>query len=210
MYNLGVINGPLFIRSASIILKKWTPNGNLVKKDLNLVPIWVKFQYIPIMAFTVERLSVMVTKLGNPIMLDSNTSYMCLQSMGRMDSARALIDIRVDQELKEDMVIAILNVKDDGEILHIVRAEYEWEPPRCGVCMVFGHDDMLCLKQPVENPKKQHTNHDGFQYTSSSYGTNVGSKERDELGSNRGSSNSGKKVVQSVAGSALHIHLEGK
>ncbi|GJV41464.1 ATPase, F1/V1/A1 complex, alpha/beta subunit [Tanacetum coccineum] len=114
-------NGPLFIRSASIILKKWIPNGNLVKEDLNSVSIWVKFHYIPIMAF-----------------------------IGRMDYARALIHIRADRELKEDMVIIIPNVKDDAEVLHTVRVKYEWEPPRCGVCMVFGHDDMLCPKQPVE------------------------------------------------------------
>ncbi|GJX84728.1 hypothetical protein Tco_0335502 [Tanacetum coccineum] len=138
---------------------------------------------------------------------------------------------------------------DDEEVLHTVKVEYEWKPPRCGVCMVFGHDDMLCPKWHVEKPKKQHTNHDGFQHTSSSHGTNVGSKvqfkpkkliwqavskknsasssgtkknsevsrkvtssnnpfdalntieEGDELGSNGGSSNSGNKVVQDVAGS---------
>ncbi|GKE58108.1 hypothetical protein Tco_1497293, partial [Tanacetum coccineum] len=38
---------------------------------------------------------------------------------------------RADQELKEDMVISIPNVEDDGEVLHTVRVEYEWEPPRC-------------------------------------------------------------------------------
>ncbi|GKF47447.1 hypothetical protein Tco_0137249 [Tanacetum coccineum] len=64
-------------------------------------------------------------------------------SWGRMDYARALIDIRADWELKEDMVIAIPNVKDDGEVLHTVRVEHEWEPPRCGV-----------PKRPVEKPKK--------------------------------------------------------
>ncbi|GJV55150.1 zf-CCHC domain-containing protein [Tanacetum coccineum] len=30
------------------------------------------------------------------------------------------------------MVIVIPNVEDDGEVLHIVRVEYEWELPRCG------------------------------------------------------------------------------
>ncbi|GJU29525.1 hypothetical protein Tco_1173114 [Tanacetum coccineum] len=169
---------------------------------------------------------------------------------GLMDYAHALIDIRGDRELKEDMVIAIPNVEDAGEVLYTVRVEYEWEPPRCGVCMVFGHDDTACTKRLVEKPKKQHTNHDHFQHPSSSHGTNVGSKfqvrpkkpiwqivykknsasstgtkknakvsrklmsstnpfdalntieESDELRSNGGSSNLGKKVVQDVAGSA--------
>ncbi|GJX72295.1 hypothetical protein Tco_0309466, partial [Tanacetum coccineum] len=70
-------------------------------------------------------------------------------------------------ELKKDMIIVIPNVEDDGEVLHTVKVD---------VCMVFEHDDVLCPKQPVEKPKKQHTNHDGFQHTYSSHGTNVGSK----------------------------------
>ncbi|GJW97591.1 reverse transcriptase domain-containing protein [Tanacetum coccineum] len=92
------------------------------------VPIWVKFLDIPIMAFTADGLSVMDTKLGNPIMLDSHTSSMGRQSWGRMDYAHALLDIRANRELKEeDMVIAILNVEDDGEVLHTARVKYEWE-----------------------------------------------------------------------------------
>ncbi|GKB77675.1 hypothetical protein Tco_0944570 [Tanacetum coccineum] len=78
-----------------------------------------------------------------------------------------------------DMIISIPNVEDDGEVLHTVRVEYEWKPLRCGVCMVYGHADMLCPKRPIEKPKKQHTNHDGFQDTSSYHGTNVGSKVND-------------------------------
>ncbi|GKD56896.1 putative ribonuclease H-like domain-containing protein, partial [Tanacetum coccineum] len=116
-------NGLWFIRSAPIIMKKWMPNANLLKEYMNLVPIWVKFHDIPIVAFTTEGLSVMATKLGNPIMLVSNTSSMCLQSWGRMDYARALIDIRADRELKKDMVIAIHNVKDDGEVLHMKKID---------------------------------------------------------------------------------------
>ncbi|GKF76554.1 hypothetical protein Tco_0229024 [Tanacetum coccineum] len=36
-----------------------------------------------------------------------------------------------DRELKEDMVIVIPNVEADGEVLHTMRVEYEWEPLRC-------------------------------------------------------------------------------
>ncbi|GKD73496.1 hypothetical protein Tco_1331778 [Tanacetum coccineum] len=82
-------------------------NPNLLKEDLKSVHIWVK--YIPIVAFTADGWSVMATKLGNPIMLDSYTSSMCLQSWGRMDYARALIDFRADREFKEDMVIVTPN-----------------------------------------------------------------------------------------------------
>ncbi|GJR82723.1 hypothetical protein Tco_0153508 [Tanacetum coccineum] len=80
-----------------ILLKKVMPHANLRKEDLSSVPIWVKFHDIPIVAFTADGLS----------------------SWGRMDYARALIDIRVDWELKEDMVIAIPNVKDDREVIYM-------------------------------------------------------------------------------------------
>nr|GEY86133.1 zinc knuckle CX2CX4HX4C [Tanacetum cinerariifolium] len=140
-----------------------------------------------------------------------------------MDYARAFIDTRADRKLNEDMVIVIPKVEDDGEVLHTVRVECEWKPPRCGVCMVFG-PDMLRPNRPIEKPNKQHTNHDGFQRPSFSHGTNMGSKVQvklkkpiwqavskknsaslsggDDLGSNGGSSNSGKKVVKDMAGSA--------
>ncbi|GJT43502.1 reverse transcriptase domain-containing protein [Tanacetum coccineum] len=181
---IGVLkNGPWFIRPAPIILKKWTPNANVLKEDHNSVLIWVRFHDIPIVAFTADGLSVMATKLGNPIMLDSYTSSMCLQSWGRMDYAGAFIDTKADRELNKDMVIVIPKVKDDGEVLYTVRVEYECEPPRCGVCMVFGHNDMLCPKWPTEKPNKQHTNHDGFQHPSFSHA---------------------KKVVQDVVGSAFY------
>ncbi|GJT48935.1 reverse transcriptase domain-containing protein [Tanacetum coccineum] len=100
--------------------KKWAPNANLLKEDLNSVPIWVKFHDIPIVSFTINGLSTMATNLGNPIMLDSYTCSMCLQSWRRMDYAHALIDIR-DRELMDDMIIVIPNMEDDEVVLHMVR-----------------------------------------------------------------------------------------
>nr|GFB24211.1 zinc knuckle CX2CX4HX4C [Tanacetum cinerariifolium] len=44
-------------------------------------------------------LSVIATRLGTPVMLDSCTVTTCVQSWGRMDYARALVDIGVDQAL---------------------------------------------------------------------------------------------------------------
>nr|GEZ97107.1 reverse transcriptase domain-containing protein [Tanacetum cinerariifolium] len=88
-----------------------------------------------------DGLSDMGTKLGNLIMLDSYTSSMCINSWGRLNYARALIEIRTDREIKDTMVISIPSVEGNGEVLHTVRIEYECKPPRCGVCMIFGHDD---------------------------------------------------------------------
>ncbi|GKE33879.1 zinc knuckle CX2CX4HX4C containing protein, partial [Tanacetum coccineum] len=78
--------------------------------------------------------------------------------------ARAMIDVRADVELKKTLVVAIQKLEGDGYILNTIRIEYEWEPPRCEVCMVFGHDDVTCPKRVVDEPKKQNGNYnDGFQ-----------------------------------------------
>ncbi|GKA11243.1 leucine-rich repeat protein [Tanacetum coccineum] len=138
-------SGPWIIRFVPIILKKWTPNASLLKKDLNYVPTWVKLHDILIVAFTKDGLSTMATELG------------------RLDYACALIDIRVDREIRDQMIIAIPNVKDDGEVLHTVRVEHEWDPPMCVVCEVFGHDDLTCPRRVVEVPKEQSKNINEFQ-----------------------------------------------
>ncbi|GKB06880.1 ribonuclease H-like domain-containing protein [Tanacetum coccineum] len=171
-------NGPWFIRSAPIILKKWIPNANLLKEDLKLVPIWIKIRDLPIVVFTTDELNVMATKLGNLIMLDSYTSSMCLQSWGRMDYARAVIDIRADRKLKEDMVIAIPNVEDDGE-------------PKKPVWQALSKMNSVSSSSTKNNSKvsrKVTSSNNPFDALNTI-------EEGDELGSNGGSSNSGKLVL---------------
>nr|GEX69484.1 hypothetical protein [Tanacetum cinerariifolium] len=47
-------------------------------------------------------------------MLDSCTVTTCIQSCGRMDYARVLVDIRADRALKDTMVISIMNPIGNG------------------------------------------------------------------------------------------------
>ncbi|GKD61455.1 retrotransposon protein, putative, ty1-copia subclass [Tanacetum coccineum] len=44
--------------------------------------VWVKLRGVPVMAFSEDGLSAIATKLGTPLMLDSYTSEMCMQSWG--------------------------------------------------------------------------------------------------------------------------------
>ncbi|GKD55137.1 putative reverse transcriptase domain-containing protein [Tanacetum coccineum] len=67
-------NGPWFIRNNSLILKKWNPDVNLQKEDVDSVPVWVKFHGVPMTAFSEDGLSIIATKLGTFLMLDTYTS----------------------------------------------------------------------------------------------------------------------------------------
>ncbi|GJT48763.1 retrotransposon protein, putative, ty1-copia subclass [Tanacetum coccineum] len=98
-------NGTWFIRSHPIILKKWNPDVNLLKEDAGSVSVWVKLHGVPVAAFSEDGLSVITTKLGTPIMLDSYTADMCLQSWGRLSYARVMIELRADVELKDATVV---------------------------------------------------------------------------------------------------------
>ncbi|GJS88429.1 zinc knuckle CX2CX4HX4C containing protein [Tanacetum coccineum] len=72
-------NGPWFIRNNPLILKKWHPDEN---RDTCSVLVWVKLYGVPITAFSEDGLSAIATKLGTPLMLDSYTSDICMQSCG--------------------------------------------------------------------------------------------------------------------------------
>nr|GEY95170.1 hypothetical protein [Tanacetum cinerariifolium] len=63
-------------------------------------------------------------KIGKPLMLDSYTSNMCLNSWGRSAYAR------------------------EGHTFATIDIEYEWTPPRCASCRIFDHVSEKCPKLP--------------------------------------------------------------
>ncbi|GKD69936.1 hypothetical protein Tco_1324026 [Tanacetum coccineum] len=73
-------NGQWFIRNHPLNLRKWNSDVDLLKEDVGNVLVWVKLHGVPVMAFSEDGLSAIAMKLGTPLMLDSYTSDMCLQS----------------------------------------------------------------------------------------------------------------------------------
>nr|GEW87038.1 ribonuclease H-like domain-containing protein [Tanacetum cinerariifolium] len=84
-------DGPWMIREIHIFLNKWSPSMSLFKEELLCVPVWVKLNDVPLVAYTSDGLSLIATKLG--------TRY-------------------------------------TKETIHV---EYEWKPPCCSTCLLFGH-----------------------------------------------------------------------
>ncbi|GKA27667.1 zinc knuckle CX2CX4HX4C containing protein [Tanacetum coccineum] len=107
-------NGPYMIWNVHIILKKWSPNVSLAKEHLTRVPVWVKLHNVLMVAFTSDRLSMIATKLGNPIMLDSYTSSICMESWGHGSFARVLIELDATCGLKDMLVVAIPKMEGSG------------------------------------------------------------------------------------------------
>ncbi|XP_071714579.1 uncharacterized protein [Rutidosis leptorrhynchoides] len=116
-------NGPWVIQLIPIILNKWTPNISLTKEDLIKLPVWVKILDVSLARYIGDELSSIASKIVN-----------------------------ANEELKESLTVATPNLEGNGVTRDEVHIEYEWKPPRCGGCKVFGHKDAQCRKAiPVPN-----------------------------------------------------------
>ncbi|GJR65603.1 zinc knuckle CX2CX4HX4C containing protein [Tanacetum coccineum] len=62
----------------------------------------------------------------------------------------------------ESLTMGVLLIKDLGFSIETVRIEYEWKPPQCYLCKIFGHVHDQCPKKVTVTPIVEKTN-DGFQ-----------------------------------------------
>ncbi|GJX85466.1 inorganic phosphate transporter 1-4-like protein, partial [Tanacetum coccineum] len=76
-----------------------------------------------------------------------------------------LIEVRADVELKDNIVVAMTKLVGEGFYTCNVYVEYEWKPPRCMCCKLFGHVQDKCPKNNVsdvvKNMKKPSQTHRG-------------------------------------------------
>nr|XP_043625526.1 uncharacterized protein LOC122596948 [Erigeron canadensis] len=68
--------GPWMIRSVPLLLNIWTPFMSLKKEEIRNITVWVKLHDVPMAAYTVDGLSLLATKLGNPRTLDTYINIM--------------------------------------------------------------------------------------------------------------------------------------
>ncbi|GKA38501.1 probable caffeoyl-CoA O-methyltransferase, partial [Tanacetum coccineum] len=125
--------GPWMIRNTPLILNKWTPSLSLKKDKVTKVPVWVKLLKVPL-AYLGDGLSLIATQVGKPIILDAFTSSMCEDSWGRINFARALVEISADNIMKQEASMAIPREDGIGYTKEVIRVEYEWKPPHCVDC----------------------------------------------------------------------------
>ncbi|GKA94842.1 putative reverse transcriptase domain-containing protein [Tanacetum coccineum] len=102
--------------------------------------------------FKEDGINLIATFTGKPVMLYSYTSFMCNESWGRSSFARCLIEVNSEDDLVDVVTIGIPSISRDGFIKETIRVEYEWRPPRCDKCKIFGHVHDHCSKKVVSLP----------------------------------------------------------
>ncbi|GKF76252.1 zinc knuckle CX2CX4HX4C containing protein [Tanacetum coccineum] len=113
------------ISNATIILKKWSISTSLLKEELTRILMWVKLHDVPIQVVLEDDISLIATHVGKPIMLDSYTSSMCIDSWGRSSFAQCLIEVNSDKGLKESITISIPLPEGTSCSKETIRVEYE-------------------------------------------------------------------------------------
>ncbi|GJV44868.1 zinc knuckle CX2CX4HX4C containing protein [Tanacetum coccineum] len=175
-----------------IILKKWNMNSSLLKEELTRISVWVKINDVPLQVFLEDGISLIASQIGKPIILDSYTSAMCIDSWGWSSFARCLIKVKADDVLKESLTMGVPLIDDLGFSEKTVRIEYEWEQPCCDTCKIFGHVHDQCPKNITVTPTPIVDKYnDGFQMVANK-------RKNSKAGSNNGVKFGGQSVKSNV------------
>nr|GEU69703.1 hypothetical protein [Tanacetum cinerariifolium] len=141
---------------------------------------------------------------NNPLILKKWNSDVNLQKedvgsvLGRLNYARAMIDLQADEELKDSIVVAMPKLVSEGFNMCIIHVEYEWKPPICSGYKVFGHVLNECSKKIVSNVNNPRQATKGVLV-----GPNVGFKSTKQIyrpvSNKNGAATNGKKKQAEVA-----------
>ncbi|GKB10355.1 RNA-directed DNA polymerase, eukaryota, reverse transcriptase zinc-binding domain protein [Tanacetum coccineum] len=102
---------------------------------------------MPMEAWTNEGINAIASCIGKPKIMDSMTSYVCKNRLGRTEFVRVLVEIEAVKGFKNEVEIQYRD-KDQGiKGTKKVKVEYDWKAPLCSHCKVFGHNFDQCTKR---------------------------------------------------------------
>lgn len=111
-----------------IFLRQWVPTTTLSRESHASLPLWVKFFNVPLALWCNDGLSKIASAVGKPLYADNMT-----EDLRRTTFARICVEVNAKLDLPERF-----SLKFNGELVPIV-CDYQWKPPRCPRCCVFGH-----------------------------------------------------------------------
>ncbi|GKB04505.1 zinc knuckle CX2CX4HX4C containing protein, partial [Tanacetum coccineum] len=89
-------SGPWRILLVPLILNVWMTNTLIQIESVSKVPLWVKMHNVSILAYSKVGLDLILAKVGRLIRLDAHTNFICLNSWGRSEYARALVEVSAE------------------------------------------------------------------------------------------------------------------
>ncbi|GAA0146433.1 hypothetical protein LIER_36311 [Lithospermum erythrorhizon] len=129
--------GPWTLAQRPWVLEKWSPESITVKKGVESVHTWVRFPNLILQFWNPEMLRKIGNHIGNPKFSDSTTT-----GMEKIAYARLCIEVSAKEKLSG--LVPLVNERDQEFQQKVV---YEWLPPRCSHCHLFGHTDNSCREK---------------------------------------------------------------
>nr|GEW25381.1 DUF4283 domain-containing protein [Tanacetum cinerariifolium] len=109
------------------------------KKDHEIIPLWIKLFNLPLATWSSKGISATASSLGKHVIMDQTTAKMYDEGVGRIGYARLLIEVNAQDNLKNIIEICYKNAKQKTSYSKYVNVVYDWMPPKCEFCKVFGH-----------------------------------------------------------------------
>ena len=143
-----------FVGGQPLFLRAWDRNihtGGIL--GLKNIPLWVSFPGLPLHLWGEEALSTVSSVLGIPLYSDKNTA-----TKSRLAFARVCIDFMGNKPLLES-----ITVEDELGLSYEQKVVYEWKPPHCLSCGVFGHEECAVDGNEVEVEKPADKHNDCYE-----------------------------------------------
>ena len=128
-----VERGPWLFAGRFLVLQRWHPGLPVFKANLHRIPVWAKFHNVPIELWSEEGLSHIASAVGIPLYADAAT-----EACSRVSFARICVEVDASRPLVEEFEVEVFQA-DGSSSLVTIGVSFQWKPPVCEVCKVFGH-----------------------------------------------------------------------
>ncbi|GJV15146.1 zinc finger, CCHC-type containing protein [Tanacetum coccineum] len=78
----------------------WNSGININKHEPKSLPLWIKLYNVPLIAWTVKRISAIASSPGRPLIMDKTTTKMCRDGTGRVGYVRVLFGAKGQNKAK--------------------------------------------------------------------------------------------------------------
>ncbi|KAL8268957.1 hypothetical protein R6Q59_002755 [Mikania micrantha] len=147
-------NGPWLINNIPILIKKWVPGVCLQRIEPSAIPLWVTVHNVPLELWTGKGLSKLLSGVGRPLLMDRITEERCNSQMGKIGYARVLVEVEATTNLPNHLEVEFPSINQRPARIVKLDVSYQWKPPMCLHCKVFGHSFQSCKIRPLSEEEK--------------------------------------------------------
>ncbi|XP_074271400.1 uncharacterized protein LOC141595336 [Silene latifolia] len=141
MQQKALISEQLMFDNKPVVVNEWKQGSELVKHELEYVPIWVKLSSLELKFWGQTALKKISGLIGEYVRCDEATQQKTL-----LDFARVLVKVKPDQTYLDG-----IEFLDEKGKVQKIKAEYDWLPIHCTSCKGMGHLAVNCRK-PTSKP----------------------------------------------------------